>query len=137
MSGLPQNLPKFQGFSAPQQTVVPSELTSLKDHLSRFSSGFSLLIPTDRAAPSYQLLVLSFAILPAVFPFLLTDIFNLGVCALVSSFFDNSNLHYRTSSWSTPHSITSSAVASSVCGTVSPSAFAVLRLMTSSNLVGC
>ena len=34
------------------------------------------------------------------------------------------------------HSITSSARASSVCGTVRPSALAVLRLMTSSNLVG-
>ena len=36
-----------------------------------------------------------------------------------------------------PHSITSSARASSVGGTSRPSAFAVLRLMTSSNLVGC
>jgi hypothetical protein len=35
------------------------------------------------------------------------------------------------------YSITSSAVASSVGGTVSPSALAVLRLITSSNLVGC
>ena len=35
------------------------------------------------------------------------------------------------------HSITSSARASSVGGTVRPSALAVLRLMTSSNLVGC
>src|SRR5262249_32678833 len=35
-----------------------------------------------------------------------------------------------------PHSITSSARASSVGGTVSPSAFAVLRLITSSYLVG-
>src|SRR6516164_6699461 len=34
------------------------------------------------------------------------------------------------------HSITSSAVASSDGGTVSPSALAVLRLITSSNLVG-
>jgi hypothetical protein len=34
------------------------------------------------------------------------------------------------------HSITSSALASSVGGTVRPSAFAVLRLITSSNLVG-
>ena len=34
------------------------------------------------------------------------------------------------------HSITSSAVASSDGGTPSPSAFAVLRLMISSNLVG-
>jgi hypothetical protein len=35
------------------------------------------------------------------------------------------------------YSITSSAATSSVCGTVRPSAFAVLRLMTKSNLVGC
>src|ERR1035437_10558317 len=36
-----------------------------------------------------------------------------------------------------PHSITSSAVVSSDGGTVRPSALAVLRLMTSSNLTGC
>src|SRR5450759_5124293 len=36
-----------------------------------------------------------------------------------------------------PHSITSSARARSIGGTVRPSAFAVLRLITSSNLVGC
>src|SRR5262249_45247472 len=36
-----------------------------------------------------------------------------------------------------PHSITSWAVAMSLSGTSSPSAFAVLRLMTNSNLVGC
>src|SRR3954462_987901 len=35
------------------------------------------------------------------------------------------------------HSITSSANASSIGGTSSPSALAVLRLITSSNLVGC
>src|SRR5262245_13035402 len=35
------------------------------------------------------------------------------------------------------HSMTSSAATSSVCGTVRPSAFAVVRLMTRSNLVGC
>src|SRR5262249_19357320 len=35
------------------------------------------------------------------------------------------------------HSITSSARASSVGGTVRPSAIAVIRLITSSNLVGC
>src|SRR6516164_3247796 len=35
------------------------------------------------------------------------------------------------------HSITSSASASRVGGTVRPSVFAVLRLITSSNLVGC
>src|SRR5262249_47242447 len=36
-----------------------------------------------------------------------------------------------------PHSITSSAMASTLGGMVRPSVFAVLRLMTSSNLVGC
>src|SRR5262249_35675072 len=36
-----------------------------------------------------------------------------------------------------PHSITSSARASNVGGTSRPSAFAVLRLMISSNLMGC
>src|SRR5262249_40370900 len=36
-----------------------------------------------------------------------------------------------------PHSMTSSARASSVGGTSRPSALAVLRLMASSNLVGC
>src|SRR5262245_49511587 len=36
-----------------------------------------------------------------------------------------------------PHSITSSARASSVAGTSRPSALAVLRLITSSNFVGC
>src|SRR5262249_7880229 len=36
-----------------------------------------------------------------------------------------------------PHSITSSARASSLSGIWRPSAFAVLRLMTNSNLVGC
>src|SRR5262249_50703266 len=35
------------------------------------------------------------------------------------------------------HSMTSSARASSVSGTVRPSALAVLRLITSSNFVGC
>src|SRR5262245_25961210 len=35
------------------------------------------------------------------------------------------------------YSITSSAATSSVCGTVNPSDFAVFKLITSSNLVGC
>jgi hypothetical protein len=39
--------------------------------------------------------------------------------------------------WRPAHSITSSAVASSVGGTSRPSALAVLRWMTNSNLVGC
>jgi hypothetical protein len=38
---------------------------------------------------------------------------------------------------STRYSITWSARTSTDCGTVSPSAFAVLRLMTNSNFVGC
>jgi len=37
----------------------------------------------------------------------------------------------------TPHSITSSARPSTIEGMVRPSAFAVTKLMTSSNLVGC
>src|SRR6516164_11850777 len=42
------------------------------------------------------------------------------------------------SSWRTTcHSITSSAIASSLSGIWTPSALAVLRLITSSNLVGC
>ena len=36
-----------------------------------------------------------------------------------------------------PYSITSSARASNACSTVSPSAYAVLRLITKSNFVGC
>src|SRR6516225_6979650 len=36
-----------------------------------------------------------------------------------------------------PYSITASAMAGSVGGTVRPSALAVVRLMTRSNLVGC
>ena len=42
-----------------------------------------------------------------------------------------------TPRFTAPHSITSSARASSVGGTSRPRDFAVLRLMTSSNLVGC
>src|SRR5262245_9025536 len=37
----------------------------------------------------------------------------------------------------TAHSITSSASASTLSGILTPSAFAVLRLITNSNLVGC
>src|SRR5436305_8028291 len=44
---------------------------------------------------------------------------------------------HRLSLPRSPHSMTSSARASSDCGTVSASAFAVFRLMTSSNFVGC
>src|SRR5262245_1054022 len=48
--------------------------------------------------------------------------------------------HYRTADQrdelATPHSITSSAMASSEGGTSMPNTFAVLRLITNSNLVG-
>jgi hypothetical protein len=46
-------------------------------------------------------------------------------------------LHCQRAQQNPPHSITSLARASSVGGTVMPSALAVLRLTTSSNLVGC
>src|SRR5262249_25301903 len=44
---------------------------------------------------------------------------------------------YKQAEVTSPHSITSSARASRLSGTVRPSAFAVLRLSTSSYLVGC
>ena len=44
---------------------------------------------------------------------------------------------FTNSEVATFHSITSSARASSVGGTEMPSAFAVFKLITSSNLVGC
>src|SRR5260370_11267029 len=56
---------------------------------------------------------------------------------------DRSPLHYRLGRFgarahtAAVHSITSSARASSVGGIVRPSALAVLRLITSSNRVGC
>jgi hypothetical protein len=62
-------------------------------YLSRFSGDFPLLTPTDRAAPSYQLLVLSLASLPCGF-FFFTDILNFGTWALLSSFLDTCNLLY-------------------------------------------
>jgi hypothetical protein len=46
-------------------------------------------------------------------------------------------LLYAKTGYRHPHSITSSAVASSEDGMSRPSAFAVLRLITKSNLVGC
>jgi hypothetical protein len=54
-----------------------------------FSRGFLLLIPSDRAAPSYQLLDLSLAIRPAVFFFLVADILGFDADALLTSFLDN------------------------------------------------
>src|SRR5262245_6939474 len=44
---------------------------------------------------------------------------------------------YQRDDLAAPHSITSSARASSIAGTSRPSALAVVRLMTKSNLVGC
>src|ERR1700730_6360317 len=51
--------------------------------LSRFSAGLPLLIPTDRAAPSYQLLVLSLARLPFVLFVAITDIFWRTYCGQI------------------------------------------------------
>ena len=51
---------------------------------------------------------------------------------------DVSSLRLRANNGSSrPHSITSSASTSKLCGIVSPSASAVLRLMARSNLVDC
>src|SRR5215470_14570617 len=56
-------------------------------HLSRFLAGLPLLIPTDRAAPSYQLLVLSLASLPFVLFVAITDVLSFGARTAVRSFF--------------------------------------------------
>jgi hypothetical protein len=57
-------------------------------HLSRFSADLPLLIPTDRAAPSYQLLVLSLASFAIVLFVAITDILTFGARAEVRSFLD-------------------------------------------------
>jgi len=57
-------------------------------HLSRFLSGLPLLIPTDRAAPSYQLLVLSLASLAFVLFVAITDVLTFGARTEVRSFLD-------------------------------------------------
>src|SRR5262245_448033 len=57
-------------------------------HLSRFSAGLPLLIPTDRAAPSYQLLVLSLASLAFVLFVAITDVLTFGARTEVRSFLD-------------------------------------------------
>src|SRR5215813_722459 len=57
-------------------------------HLSRFSTGLPLLIPTDRAAPSYQLLVLSLASLAFVLFVAITDVLTFGAHTEVRSFLD-------------------------------------------------
>jgi hypothetical protein len=55
----------------------------------RAFSCFSLLILNDRAAPSYQLLDLSLAVLPLGMLFLIADLSSFEVGVLVSSFLDN------------------------------------------------
>src|SRR5216684_2796392 len=50
---------------------------------------FSLLILNDRAAPSYQLLDLSLAVLPLDRPFLVADLLSFEVGVLAPSFLDN------------------------------------------------
>jgi hypothetical protein len=57
-------------------------------HLSRLLTGLPLLIPTDRAAPSYQLLVLSLASLPLVLFVAITDVLSFGARTAVRSFLD-------------------------------------------------
>src|SRR5262245_6415683 len=57
-------------------------------HLLRFSAGLPLLIPTDRAAPSYQVLVLSLASLAFVLFVAITDILTFGARTEVRSFLD-------------------------------------------------
>ena len=57
-------------------------------HLSRFLAGLPLLIPTDRAAPSYQLLVLSLASLAFVLFVAITDVLTFGARTAVRSFLD-------------------------------------------------
>ena len=56
--------------------------------LSRFSAGLPLLIPTDCAAPSYQLLVLSLASLAFALFVAITDVLTFGARAEVRSFLD-------------------------------------------------
>src|SRR5215831_2128579 len=74
-------------------------------HLSRFSAGLPLLIPTDRAAPSYQLLVLSLASLPFVLFAAITDVLSFGARTAVRSFLDiifdlrQQNERPRSSPW--------------------------------------
>ena len=57
-------------------------------HLSRFWAGLPLLIPTDRAALSYQLLVLSLASLAFVLFVAITDVLSFGARTAVRSFLD-------------------------------------------------
>jgi hypothetical protein len=58
-------------------------------HRSRFPAGLPLLIPTDRAAPSYQLLVLSLASLAFVLFVAITDFLTFGAR---TSFFAMANV---------------------------------------------
>ncbi len=64
-------------------------------HLSRFSAGLPLLIPTDRVAPSYQLLVLSLASLAFVLFVAITDVLTFGARTEVRSFLDINSIAGR------------------------------------------
>ena len=64
-------------------------------HLSRFSAGLPLLIPTDRVAPSYQLLVLSLASLAFVLFVAITDVLTFGARTEVRSFLDIKSISGR------------------------------------------
>ena len=57
-------------------------------------------------------------------------------CALAATGHTTANTAQQRDELPAPHSITSSARARHIGGTSMPSAFAALRLMTSSNLVG-
>src|SRR5262249_55975508 len=60
-----------------------------------------------------------------------------SACGQMQKFPSVGKFHFEPSLSGAFHSITSSARASSVSGTARPSAFAVVKLMTRSNLVGC
>jgi hypothetical protein len=84
MNGL-SHCKKRWGDTSPQAAFDQSQ--SIRS--SFFSRSFPWLIPSDRAAPSYQLLDLSLAIRPAVFFFLVAGILSLEPDALLASFLDN------------------------------------------------
>jgi hypothetical protein len=65
----------------------PDQVEGLR--LAEPAPGFRLLIPSDRAAPSYQLLDLSLATRPAVFFSVVADILSFEADALLTSFLDN------------------------------------------------
>jgi hypothetical protein len=82
---------KLSGGKSPDGATT--ELSAI--HLSRFSGDLSLLILTDRAAPSYQLLDLSFAVLGAIF-LIFNDLLIFGTRDLLSSFLGNRSSHLIT-----------------------------------------